>query len=145
MRKVLLFIVCTAVLWVPAVSVAGDSSRSAASKPDKTEPSRKSDTSSPAKACKSQLSGEKSHGASANAFGKCVSAIAMHQTPSEEKDSPESQDENSAESQHKNNTNPAMTCKAMQASDLAHFQTTYGTRPNAFGRCVAKQANNKQG
>jgi hypothetical protein len=31
----------------------------------------------------------------------------------------------------------------MQANDFAHFQTLYGTRPNAFGKCVAKAANSK--
>jgi hypothetical protein len=154
MRKVLLLLICAAVLWVPAASVAGDSSRSSASKPAKTEPGQsKGHTSSPAKACISQISGRKSHGAGANAFGKCVSKIAMHKAESEgkdsaesqDKDSAESQDKDSAESQHKNSANPAMTCKAMQANDLSQFQTAFGTRPNAFGKCVAKQANSKQG
>jgi hypothetical protein len=101
-------------------------------------------------------------GAGANAFGKCASTIAAtHKAESDGKDSTESQDKNSAESegqdspesqgkeslesQGKESTNPAMTCKAMQAKDLAHFQTAYGTRPNAFGKCVAKEANSNKG
>jgi len=36
-----------------------------------------------------------------------------------------------------------MICKAMQAKALMHFQTM-GMRPNAFGKCVAKQANSKK-
>ena len=156
MRKVLLLLVCTAVLWVPAVSVAGDSSPSLSSKlAAKTE--TPSDASNPASTCKSQRNGSnfaashngqtftqfygtnrgKGRGAGANAFGKCVSTVAMHKVESDGKDSAKSHDKDSA--------NPAMTCKAMQANDLAHFQTAYGTRPNAFGKCVAKQANSKRG
>jgi hypothetical protein len=143
MRKVMLMLICAAVLWVPAASVAGDSSRSSASKPAKTESSRsKGDTNSPAQACKSQLGSAKGHGAGANAFGNCVSTIAMHKAESEGKDS-ESKD--NAESHNKKGANPAMTCKAMQVNDLAHFQTAYGTHPNAFGKCVARQPNSKQG
>jgi hypothetical protein len=173
MRKVLLLLVCTAVLSVPAVSVAGDSSPSPWSKQaaeTETAPV-KSDPSNPARTCKSQrndfavshnghtftqfygTNGGKGRGAGANAFGKCASTISMHKAESDgkdsaesqDKDSSESQDKDSSESQGKESTNPAMTCKAMQANDLAHFQTAYGTRPNAFGKCVAKQADSKQG
>ena len=164
MRKVLLVLVCTAVLWVPAVSVAGDSSPSLSSKlAAKAE--TPSDASNSASTCKSQRNGSnfaashngqtftqfygtnrgKGRSADANAFGKCASTNAMHKAESDGKDSAESHDKNSAESHDKNSGNPAMTCKAMQANDLAHFQTAYGTRPNAFGKCVAKQANSKKG
>ena len=34
----------------------------------------------------------------------------------------------------------AKTCKALKA-DLATFQAAYGTAKNAFGKCVAKQSN----
>jgi hypothetical protein len=37
-----------------------------------------------------------------------------------------------------------MACKAMQANDLAHFQARYGSRPNAFGKCVANHAKSKK-
>jgi hypothetical protein len=159
MRKVLLLLVGTAVLWVPAVSVAGDSSPSQPPKlaAKKETPHVKSDASSPASTCKSQpndsnfasthhgqtftqsygTNGGKGRGADANAFGKCVSTIATHKAESDSTDTAESEDKDSA--------SPAMTCKAMQANDLAHFQTAYGTRPNAFGKCVAKQANSKKG
>ncbi len=33
----------------------------------------------------------------------------------------------------------AKTCKAMKQGDLATFQTNYGTNRNAFGKCVAAQ------
>lgn len=141
MRKGLLLLAGVAVLWVPAV--AGGSSRRPASKPAKTKASshNKGDKSSPARACKGQLGGKGHGGAGANAFGKCVSRIARHKSERNGKDSAaESQDKDSAESQDKHSANPAMTCRAMQANDLAHFQTTYGTRPNAFGKCVARQA-----
>jgi hypothetical protein len=39
--------------------------------------------------------------------------------------SAESDGKESAESQGKNGANPAMTCRAMQANDFAHFQTAY--------------------
>jgi hypothetical protein len=173
-------------LWVPAVSVAGDSSPSLSSKlAAKTE--TPSDASNPASTCKSQRNGSnfaashngqtfshfygtnrgKGRGAGANAFGKCVSTIAMHKAESDgdsaesdgdsaenhdkdsaenhDKNSAENHDKNSAENHDKNSANPAMTCKAMQANDLAHFQTAYGTRPNAFGKCVAKEANSNKG
>jgi hypothetical protein len=167
MRRALLLFLCTTVLWVPAASVAGDSSPSPSLKlASKTEaPHVKSGASNPASTCKSQRSGSnfaashsgqtftqfygtnggKGRGVGPNSFGKCVSTIAMHKAESDGKDSAESHDKNSAENHDKNSANPAMTCKAMQANDLAHFQTAYGTRPNAFGKCVTKQANGKKG
>jgi hypothetical protein len=167
MRKALLLFVCITVLWVPAASVAGDSSPSVSSKlAAKTEtPHVKSDASNPASTCKSQRSGSnfaashngqtftqfygtnggKGRGVGANAFGNCVSTGAMHKAESDGKDSAESDGKDSGESQDNGSANPAMTCKAMRASDLAQFQTAYGTQPNAFGRCVAKQANSKKG
>jgi hypothetical protein len=95
----------------------------------------------------------KGHGAGANAFGKCVSRIARHKTENEGRDSAERDRKDSAESDGKDSTeshgegvaNPAMTCKAMQANDVAQFQTTYGTRPNAFGKCVSTHATNENG
>jgi hypothetical protein len=161
MRKVLLLLVGTAVLWVPAVSVAGDSSPSPSKLAAKAETSdARSDGSNPAGTCKGQRSGPnfaashngqtftelygtnggKGRGA-ANAFGKCVSTIAK--AKSDDRGSAESQGKDSAESHGNDSANPAMTCKAMQANDLPHFQTTYGTRPNAFGKCVAEHANRR--
>lgn len=173
MRKVLLLLVGTAVLWVPAVSVAGDSSSSPSKQAAKTETSHgKSDVSNPANICESQRNGSnsaashhghtfsqsygwnrsKGRGAGANAFGECVSTIAKHKTErdgsdsdSADKDSAEDHDEQSAGSHDKNSTNPAMTCRVIQANDVVHFHAAYGTRPNAFGKCVAGHANSKTG
>jgi len=138
-------------------------------------PQVKNDASNPASSCKSQrsgsnfaashngqtftqfygTSGSKGHHAGANAFGKCVSAIAMHKPDSHGNDSAETGDkesakgespgEDSAKSHAKGRANPAMTCKAMQAQDPAHFQTVYGTRPNALGKCVANESSSKKG
>lgn len=181
MRKALLLLVGTAVLWVPAVSMAGDSSSSPSKPVAKTEMREaESDVSNPASTCKSQRDGSnfaarhhgqpltqfygtnrgRGHGAGANAFGKCVSTIAKQRTEEDAQDSAESHDKDSAEerendteserrdsleSKGKSSANPAKTCKAMQASDLAHFRTTYGSRPNAFGRCVSGHANSEKG
>jgi hypothetical protein len=158
---------------VPAVSVAGDSSPSRSPKLGvKTEaPRGKSDN--PASTCKSQRNGSnfaashngqtftqfygtnhgKGRGAGANAFGKCVSTSGMREAESDgktraeshAKNNAESKGEDSAESRDKTSANPAMTCKAMQANDLTKFQIAYGTQPNAFGKCVSKQANSNKG
>jgi hypothetical protein len=176
MRKALLLFVCTTVLWVPAASAGGSPPSLSTTLAAKTEmPQVKRDASNPASSCKSQRSGSSfaashdgqtftqfygtsgstGHHAGANAFGKCVSAIAMHKTDSHGKDSAETGDkesakrespgEDSAKSHAKGRANPAMTCKAIQAQDPAHFQTVYGTHPSAFGKCVADQANSKMG
>jgi hypothetical protein len=173
MRKVLLLIIGTAVLCVPTVSIAGalsprPSSRLAA----KTEtPGATNDVRNPAGTCGGQRNGPAfaaSHdgqsfaqfygtnsgngrGAGGNAFGKCVSTLAKHTPRNDRKtnaerhaaDSAEGHGKDGGKSHARGNANPAMTCKAMQASDRAHFQATYGIRPNAFGNCVAGQANDK--
>jgi hypothetical protein len=180
MRKVLLLLVGTASLWVPAISIAGDSSPKSAVARGITQ----SNVSGPADTCKSQRTGSgfaaghngqtftqfygtnhgKGHGAGANAFGKCVSRTAMRKAENDTKDtakgrgthgrdsaasdrndSADSDGKDSTESHGKATANPAMTCKAMQATDLARFQSAYGTRPNTFGKCVSKQANGRKG
>jgi hypothetical protein len=151
-------------LWLPAVSVAGDSSPSQPAKlaAKKETPQVKSEASSRVSTCKSQRNdsnfasshhgqmftqsygpndGSKGRGAGANAFGKCVSTIAAHMAQNDGKDSAESEGK---ESEGKDSANPAMTCKSMQSNDLTHFQAAFGARPNAFGKCVAKQANSKK-
>lgn len=159
MRKVLLLLIGTAVLWVPAVSMAGDSSSSPSRPAAHRETSRAERAlSSPASTCKS-----KGRGARANAFGKCVSAIArQHEDDGDDRagatkgqsddsgerhsgDGAESQDRDSVDGHGRGSANPAMTCKAMQANDLAHFRSAYGPRPNAFGKCVSGHANGKEG
>jgi hypothetical protein len=124
------------VLWVPAVSVAGDSSPSPSKVTGKAEaPDAKSGVGNPASTCQSQRSERNGRGA-ANAFGKCVSTIAKHKDKSHREDSDKDQ--------RKEGTGPAMICKAKQAKALAHFQARYGTRPDAFGKCVAERANSKK-
>jgi hypothetical protein len=39
----------------------------------------------------------------------------------------------------------AKTCKTLRSTNLATFQGTYGTTKNAFGKCVAQQSNAKNG
>jgi hypothetical protein len=107
------------------------------------------DISNAAKTCKSQRSdpnfaathdgksfnqfyganGGNGKGAGANAFGKCVSAIAKQNAKDDVQDS----------------VAGAKTCKALKQSDLSTFQATYGTGRNAFGKCVSKQSSAKNG
>jgi hypothetical protein len=178
MRKVLLLLVGTAVLWLPAVSIAGDSSKPASAKAENAAaPSRASNL---ARICKSQRNDPvfgsshrgqtfaqfygtnrgKGRGTGRNAFGKCVSRLASHEAEQgkaagkEGKDESESRDQDSgkndrqdtgAGSHRRSAANPAMTCKALWANDRAHFQTAYGTRPNAFGKCVSSHATGEDG
>jgi hypothetical protein len=71
----------------------------------------------------------KGNGAGANAMGKCVSTIAKQ----------------NAHSDVTATVTATATCKALRTSDLATFQSTYGTGRNAFGKCVSKQASAKTG
>lgn len=165
MRKVLFLLVGTVVLWVPAVSIAGDASEPAAGT---QKVALKNDASNPASTCKglrnasdfgsghrgqtfTQFYGTnrgKGHAAGSNAFGKCVARIAMHKTGdggkdsegSDHSDGAESHGNDGPESHSKSTANPAMTCRGMEASDLAHFKAAYGTRGNAFGKCVSSHA-----
>jgi hypothetical protein len=82
-------------------------------------------------------------GAGSNAFGKCVSAIAKHKERSGEA-AAENHGEDKAENRGKGSANPAMACKSMQATNVPRFETTYGTRPNAFGKCVSEHAKGKK-
>lgn len=172
MRKALLVLVGTAVLWVPAASIAGGSPSSGSKPPAKTEtPAADSPASNPATTCRSQQSGgdfAASHNGKtfsqfyatnggkgrpgANAFGKCVSGVAKQRTESDgkdtagadSKDSAENHTDDGSETHSKESASPALACKAMKANDLAHFQTTYGSRPNDFGHCVAAHASGKK-
>jgi hypothetical protein len=175
MRKALLLFACATVLWVPAASVAGDSSPNLSSQlAAKMDKPHKSDARNPASTCKAQRSGSnfgvshdgqtfsrfygtnggKNGRTGPNAFGRCVTAISKHKAKSDGRDSAEAggknranstdEGEDSAKRTAKGDANPATTCKTMRATDLAHFQTAYGTQPNAFGKCVSTQANNKK-
>lgn len=66
-----------------------------------------------------------------NAFGKCVS-----QKAKANKDKADEQDE--AEDQ--NRVNAAKKCKAERKANPEAFGQAYGTKRNAFGKCVSKNA-----
>jgi hypothetical protein len=59
-----------------------------------------------------------------NAYGKCVSAMARGVT----------------QQQTEARVNAAKTCKTLKAEHKTDFETAYGTKKNAFGRCVSKTA-----
>jgi hypothetical protein len=59
-----------------------------------------------------------------NAYGKCVSAMARGVT----------------EQQTEARVNAAKMCKKLKAEHKADFETAYGTKENAFGKCVSKTA-----
>jgi hypothetical protein len=152
MRKILLLLVGTAVLAVPTVSLAGHSSSSTSASGVATADATGA-AKNPTSICKTKsfaVNGGKNRGTSANAFGRCVSTIAMHKAVSETEDTAKEETNTagndgsgSAENHGTPTANPAKTCKAMRANDAAHFQATYGTRPNAFGKCVASHAADK--
>ena len=62
-----------------------------------------------------------------SAYGKCVSTKARaNKSESDEAD--------------ENRTNAAKSCRAEQKADAAKFASDYGTRRNAFGKCVSRKA-----
>ena len=66
-----------------------------------------------------------------NAYGKCVSQKAK-QSKAEADEEDEAQEDDS--------TNAAKTCKQAKRDDPAKFAADYGTRRNAFGKCVSATA-----
>lgn len=62
-----------------------------------------------------------------NAFGRCVSQKARA-------------NEQAADAADRERVNAARECRAEQRSDPAQFAADYGTRRNAFGRCVSQKA-----
>lgn len=66
----------------------------------------------------------KGKGADADAYGNCVSRTAQA----------------AVKSQTHALVSAAKTCKAQLAADKATFQSTYGSKANAFGVCVSKAA-----
>jgi hypothetical protein len=92
-----------------------------------------------AKTCKQQRSSDPTGfaaqwGSKKNAYGKCVSATAKQK-----------QEEAAAQEQteDKNTVNAAKTCKAQRSSDAAGFAAQWGTKKNAFGKCVSTTAKAK--
>jgi hypothetical protein len=59
-----------------------------------------------------------------NAYGKCVSGKARHAT----------------EQETEARVNAAKTCKKLKAEQKATFEANYGTKKNAFGKCVSETA-----
>jgi len=91
-----------------------------------------SDLKNAAKACKAERAADPAaftakYGTNKNgrnAYGKCVSARARGAT----------------EQETAARVNAAKTCKKMKAEQKAAFETAYGTKKNAFGKCVSKTA-----
>jgi hypothetical protein len=167
MRKWIFLLVGTAILCIPAVSLAAtptptklatQTCRQIRARDGRAtfrqayhnfagclkqqKPASTQDIRNAAKSCKTERSadpaafrakygtnGGSTSGAGANAFGKCVSAVAKQNAKDDVSDS----------------VSAAKTCKTLKASDLATFQATYGTTKNAFGKCVAKQSNATNG
>ena len=167
MRKLIVLLVGTAILCVPAVSLAAaPTSAKLATQTcrqiraqdgratfrqayhnfagclKQQTPASTQDIKNAAKSCKTERSADptafrakygtnagNTSGAGANAFGKCVSAIARQNAKNDVSDS----------------VAAAKTCKTLKSSDPATFQATYGTTKNAFGKCVAKQSNSQSG
>jgi hypothetical protein len=167
MRKLILLFVGTAVLCIPAVSIAAAPSpgrlatqmcrqirttdgkqtfrqayHSFAGCLKQQKSNSQQDITNAAKTCRTERSTDpvafkakygtnnlgNAHGGGANAFGKCVSAIAKQNAKSDVADS----------------VAAAKTCKTFK-SDPTTFQATYGSGKNAFGKCVAQQSNAKNG
>jgi hypothetical protein len=59
-----------------------------------------------------------------NAYGKCVSGKARHAT----------------EQETEARVNAAKTCRKLKAEQKATFEADYGTKKNAFGKCVSETA-----
>jgi hypothetical protein len=59
-----------------------------------------------------------------NAYGKCVAMKARHAT----------------EQETEARVNAAKTCKMLKAEQQATFEAAYGTKKNAFGKCVSETA-----
>jgi hypothetical protein len=66
-----------------------------------------------------------------NAYGKCVSQKAkQHKADADDEDKAKQEDR----------VNAAKTCKAAKKSDPDKFADDYGSRRNAFGKCVSRTA-----
>jgi hypothetical protein len=68
---------------------------------------------------------------SKNAFGKCVSEKAKAKKAAADKED---------EAQEDDRINAAKSCKAAKKADADKFATDFGTKKNAFGKCVSKTA-----
>ena len=66
-----------------------------------------------------------------NAYGKCVSLKAKAKKAAADKED---------KAKQKDTVNAAKTCKAAKHDDPDGFAETYGTKRNAFGKCVSQTA-----
>lgn len=66
-----------------------------------------------------------------NAYGKCVSQKAQANKAEADKED---------EAQEQDSLNAAKTCKAAKKADPAKFASDYGSKRNAYGKCVSKTA-----
>jgi hypothetical protein len=162
MRKFLFLLVGTAVLCVPAVSVASTSPagklaaqtcrsirahdgaatfrqayHSFAGCLKQQTPQASQDISNAAKTCKAERASDpaafKAKYGTNGGSGKGAGANAFGKCVS-------TIAKQNANNDASDSVAAAKTCKALKASDLATFQATYGTGRNAFGKCVAKQS-----
>ena len=70
-------------------------------------------------------------GNGSNAYGKCVSQKAKAQKAEADEED---------EAQEEDRINAAQTCKKAKRDDPAKFEQDYGSRRNAFGKCVSRTA-----
>ncbi len=73
----------------------------------------------------------KAEGLKGREYGKCVSTKAKAKKAAADKED---------EAQEDDRVNAAKSCKAAKKDNAAKFATDYGTRKNAFGKCVSKTA-----
>ena len=82
-----------------------------------------------AKDCKAELGDSKKGGK--NAFGKCVSEKAKAKKAAADKEEA---------AKGKDRINAARSCKQAKKDDADKFAEDFGTKKNAFGKCVSKTA-----
>jgi opacity protein-like surface antigen len=104
-----------------------------------TEKAAQQAHSNAAKTCKQQRSSDPAGfatqwGSNRNAYGKCVSATAKKQ---------EQEAAAQEATEDKNTVNAAKTCKMQRSEDRAGFDAQWGTKKNAFGKCVSTTAKAK--
>ena len=73
----------------------------------------------------------KAEGLKGREYGKCVSTKAKAKKAAADKED---------EAQEDDRINAAKSCKAAKKADATKFAADYGTRKNAFGKCVSKTA-----
>jgi hypothetical protein len=82
-----------------------------------------------AKECKAEMGDSKKGGK--NAYGKCVSEKAKAKKAAADKEE---------KAKGKDRINAARSCKAAKKADADTFAADFGTKKNAFGKCVSKTA-----